>query len=229
MTRSEAVATTSRTPRTPHSPVSARPRRGTPAAASLMRERAAGLTAAEYAAAEAAFLAANPRFAATASVDALRRTDYRRIDAAGEVYLDYTGGGLYGESQLDAHMTLLREAVFGNPHSVNPTSSAATEHVESARSAVLRFFGADQDEYECIFTPNATGALRLVGEAYPFRAGGHFLALFDNHNSVNGLREFARAKGTTTRYVPVEAPELRVPDDVLDRYLADPGAAGSNL
>ena len=58
--------------------------------------------------------------------------------------------------------------VFGNPHSVNPTSSAATVLVEQARAAVLRFFNAPESEYACIFTPNATGALRLVGEAYPF-------------------------------------------------------------
>ena len=44
-----------------------------------------------------------------------------------------------------------------------------TELVERARDAVLRFFRADPEEYVAIFTPNATGALRLVGEAYPFR------------------------------------------------------------
>jgi selenocysteine lyase/cysteine desulfurase len=42
--------------------------------------------------------------------------------------------------------------------------------VERARASVLRYFGAPESEYACIFTPNATGALRLVGEAYPFGA-----------------------------------------------------------
>ena len=37
--------------------------------------------------------------------------------------------------------------------------------------------------------PNATGALRLVREAYPFGSGDRFLATFDNHNSVNGIRQ----------------------------------------
>ena len=41
------------------------------------------------------------------------------------------------------------------------------------------------------------------------RPGGRFLATFDNHNSVNGIRQFARAKGRDA-YVPVEAPDLRV-------------------
>jgi molybdenum cofactor sulfurtransferase len=146
----------------------------------------------------------------TDALDELRATEYGRLDANGEVYLDYTGGSLYAESQIEEHMQLLREGVFGNPHSANPTSSAATELVEQARAAVLRYFNAPEDEYECIFTPNATGALRLVGEAYPFAPGGRFLATFDNHNSVNGIREFARAKGAETDYVPIEAPELRV-------------------
>jgi molybdenum cofactor sulfurtransferase len=100
----------------------------------------------------------------------------------------------------------LRESVFGNPHSLNPTSAAMTELVERARSAVLDFFRASPEEYVAIFTPNATGALRLVGEAYPFRPGDRFLLTFDNHNSVNGIREFARARGAETSYIPASPP-----------------------
>ena len=123
------------------------------------------------------------------------------------------------ESQLAEHLALLRGGVFGNPHSVNPTSAAMTELVERARAAVLEFFGASPEEYVAIFTPNATGALRLVGEAYPFRPGDRFLLTFDNHNSVNGIREFARARGAETTYVPSVAPDLRVDEALLPRYL----------
>lgn len=41
---------------------------------------------------------------------------------------------------------------------------AMTEHVEQARAAVLKYFNASPDEYEVIFTPNSTGALKLIGE-----------------------------------------------------------------
>ena len=172
-------------------------------------------------AAEDAFRRAHPAYAATAALDRLRRTDLARLDAAGHVYLDYTGAGLYAESQLREHFELLRSSVLGNPHSINPTSSVATELVERARAAVLRFFRASPDEYEAIFTPNATGALRLVGEAYPFRAGDRFLLTFDNHNSVNGIREFARARGAETTYVPSVAADLRVDESLLPRYLTE--------
>jgi molybdenum cofactor sulfurtransferase len=159
----------------------------------------------------------------------LRKSEYERLDAGGHVYLDYTGGGLYARSQLEEHLALLREGVFGNPHSVNPTSTATTELVERAREAVLRFFHASPNEYVAIFTPNATGALRLVGEAYPFRPGDRFLLTFDNHNSVNGIREFARARGAETTYVPSVPPHLRVDETVLPRYLTEVRGEHHNL
>src|SRR3712207_3284200 len=87
--------------------------------------------------AEVAFRDARPGFGATAVLDTLRVSEYGRLDASGDVYLDYTGGSLYAESQLDEHVRMLRERVYGNPHSVNPTSSASTVLVERARAAVL--------------------------------------------------------------------------------------------
>jgi molybdenum cofactor sulfurtransferase len=188
-----------------------------------------GFDPAGEAEAEAVFLRANPGFRETAVLDTLRASEYGRLDARGDVYLDYTGGSLYAESQIEQHMDALRSSVYGNPHSFNPTSSASTLLVEQARAAVLRYFNAQESEYACIFTANATGALRLVGEAFQFGEHGRFLATFDNHNSVNGIREFARAKGAPTAYVPLEAPDLRVADGLLERYLDDAGADGHNL
>jgi selenocysteine lyase/cysteine desulfurase len=179
--------------------------------------------------AEAAFLETHPGFRETALVDELRKTEYARLDACGDVYLDYTGGSLYATSQVEEHMRMMRERVYGNPHSVNPTSSAATILVEQARAAVLRYFNAPESDYACIFTPNATGALRLVGESYPFAPGGRFLATFDNHNSVNGIREFAHAKGAESAYVPLEAPDLRVAEGLLERYLDASSTDAHNL
>jgi selenocysteine lyase/cysteine desulfurase len=179
--------------------------------------------------AEAAFRRAHPRYADTAVLDELRRTDFARLDAGGHTYLDYTGAGLYADTQLSEHLDLLRGNVFGNPHSVNPTSSAMTVLVERARAAVLEFFGASPDEYDAIFTPNATGALRLVGEAYPFRPGDRFLLTFDNHNSVNGIREFARARGAETTYVLSVALDLRVDEELLPRYLTEVVGEHHNL
>jgi molybdenum cofactor sulfurtransferase len=159
----------------------------------------------------------------------LRSTEYARLDRGSHVYLDYTGGGMYAESQLRDHMRLLRNGVFGNPHSINPSSATSTALVDQARAYVLDFFHASPEEYVAIFTPNATGALRLVGEAYPFHPGDRFLLTFDNHNSVNGIREFARARGAKTTYVPSVTPDLRVDEDLLPRYLTDTAGEHHNL
>ncbi|HEX8990194.1 MAG TPA: aminotransferase class V-fold PLP-dependent enzyme, partial [Anaerolineales bacterium] len=165
-----------------------------------------------------AFLQAYPSYRDTQTIDALRRTQYARLDAGEHVYLDYTGGGLYAEKQLQQHQALLRENVFGNPHSSNPTSLAATRLVDSTRDYILRFFRADPAEYDVIFTNNASGALKLVGESYPFARGGHYLLTFDNHNSVNGIREFAHARGAEVTYIPVALPDMRVESAALDEY-----------
>ncbi|MGH2517887.1 MAG: hypothetical protein ACRDHP_19750, partial [Ktedonobacterales bacterium] len=96
--------------------------------------------------AEAVFRRNYPAYERTRALDALRSTEYARLDRAGHVYLDYTGGGLYADSQVRAHTELLLGNVFGNPHSTNPTSLAMTRHVDAARAAVLEFFHASPDE-----------------------------------------------------------------------------------
>jgi molybdenum cofactor sulfurtransferase len=190
---------------------------------------AAGQAGPEVAAALAEFRRAYPAFDTTAVLDELRATEYARLDTLGQTYLDYTGGCLYANSQLREHMALLAGAVLGNPHSQNLPSREMTERVEAVRANILEFFNAAPEEYEVIFTPNATGALRLVGEAYPFGPGGHYLLTFDNHNSVNGIREFARAEGAHVSYIAVAPPEMRVPRDPLARQLTRAVPGGSRL
>ena len=168
------------------------------------------------------FLLAYPGYRSTALLDRLRATEYSYLDEGGHVYLDYTGAGLPAQAQLNAHAERMRGRCFGNPHSENPTSAASTELIERARHAVLAHVNASPDEYAAIFTPNATGACRLVGEAYPFGSRTRLVLTQDNHNSVNGIREFARSRGASTQYVPFGSPDLRVDDDAIRQALAGP-------
>ena len=174
------------------------------------------------------FLQKYPTYKQTEKIDTLRKTDDTRLDSGEHVYLDYTGGGIYAESQIQKHHELLKHNVFGNPHSTNPTSQAATHLVEGTREYILKFFNADPDEYLAIFTPNASGALKLIGESYPF-SNGRYMLTFDNHNSVNGIREFAHARGAEVTYIPVMLPEMRVDASQLDLELSRPSKAGHNL
>ena len=67
-----------------------------------------------------------PAYPATAAVDELRAADYARLDRLGHTYLDYTGGGLYAESQVRRHQELLAARVLGNPHSLSLSSGPTT-------------------------------------------------------------------------------------------------------
>jgi len=175
------------------------------------------------------FTARYPSYAKTASIDELRTTEYRRLDDRNQVYLDYTGGSLYAESQLQKHFELLHRGVFGNPHSANPTSAAMTELVERARRYVLDYFNARREDYLLIFTQNASAALKLVGESFPFAPGSRYLLTSDNHNSVNGIREFARAKGAAVGYAPLVTPGLQLDMARLDTLLSQADPAHDNL
>jgi len=175
------------------------------------------------------FVARYPGYVKTALLDKLRATEYRRLDERRQVYLDYAGASLYAESQLQKHFEMLRADVFGNPHSANPTSVAMTEYVERTRRHVLNYFNSRADDYILVFTQNASGALKLVGESFPFAPGSRYLLTFDNHNSVNGIREFARAKGATVAYAPLVTPGLHFDLARLDALLEEANPGHDNL
>jgi selenocysteine lyase/cysteine desulfurase len=155
---------------------------------------------------------------------ALRRAEFARLDRRGEAYLDYTGAGLYAASQVRAHAAWLERDTFGNPHAEHGASRRSTAVVERAKRRVFEFLDADGREYDVCFTANATGAIKLVAESYPFGRGCALVLSADNHNSVNGVREYARRAGAPVRYVPLDA-QLRLIDASrhLDAAAADGG------
>jgi hypothetical protein len=101
-----------------------------------------------------------PGYGGTVELDRLRATEYPRLDEFGQVHIDYTGGSLVAETQLEELMKLLCFGVFGNPHSSNPTSAAMTRHLESTRRSVLRCFNASADPTRLFETPHL-GVLRI--------------------------------------------------------------------
>jgi selenocysteine lyase/cysteine desulfurase len=137
----------------------------------------------------------------------VRDREFSRLDEADHAYLDYTGAALYPQSLVDAHAQMLRRAVLGNPHSMNGASLASSALLAEARAMLRRFFNAA--DYDVCFTQNASGAIRLVAESFPFARGSTLLLSADNHNSMNGVREFARRAGADVRYLPLDR-ELRL-------------------
>lgn len=163
-----------------------------------------------------------PRQRADTGLGRLRATEFARLDRTGAVYLDYTGSALYPESLVEHHAAFLNNAVLGNPHSDNPASTMSTEIIEGARTAVLDFFDADPSDYTVCFTANATAAFKLVAESFPFSAASRCVLTADNHNSINGMREFAERAGAEVVYVPLED-DLRLDDvDISIREVRAP-------
>ena len=139
----------------------------------------------------------------------LRQREFARLDRRGIAYLDYTGSALHAESQLRAHHEILATQLFGNPHSESAPSRASTEAMEVARARVLRFLDVDSNTHDVVFTANTTAAIKLVAESYPFTRDSTFALSADNHNSVNGIREYARRAGARVQYLPLDR-ELRL-------------------
>ncbi|KAG2135595.1 PLP-dependent transferase [Suillus cothurnatus] len=148
-----------------------------------------------------AFLKSFPEYQSTWILDTLRRTDFARLDRTGETYVDYMGGAQHPESLVRVHSTFLTETVMGNTHSVSNSSKLSSRYADEARDAVLSFFQAPPG-YTVVFTANATAALKLVGEAYPFKSNNSYILGADSHNSVHGIREYALRRGAKVHYIP---------------------------
>lgn len=140
-----------------------------------------------------------------------RAQELSRLDEQGTVYADFTGAALYPESLVRRDALRLTRSVLGNPHSEHRASLASSRDLECARASILKFLRASPDEYAVILTANASASCRLVGESFPFATASQLLLTADNHNSVNGIREFASRRGADIRSIDLDE-ELRLRD-----------------
>ena len=143
-------------------------------------------------------------FAGQAQFNDLRAREFSRLDANGIVYLDYTGSALYPASLVRRDARRLATRVAGNPHSEHGPSRVSSEAIDAARMRMLRFVDADPAEYDVVFTSNASGAMRILAEAFPFGDASRLVLTADNHNSVNGLRLRASRRRAAVEYVPLD-------------------------
>ncbi|KAG0471150.1 hypothetical protein HPP92_015696 [Vanilla planifolia] len=139
------------------------------------------------------------------NVDEIRASEFKRLE--GLVYLDHAGATLYTEAQIQAVFRDLSANVYGNPHSQSDSSKATSEVISEARQQVLSYFNASPKDYKCIFTSGVTGALKLIGETFPWTRESCFMYTVLNHNSVLGIREYALNHGATALSVDIEEVE----------------------
>ncbi|KAK2961348.1 Molybdenum cofactor sulfurase [Blattamonas nauphoetae] len=122
-----------------------------------------------------------------------------------QTYADYAGSGVYQKRQIEAVMKNLESNLYGNAHSINPSAKNSDHTIQEARNAVLKWFNADPKEYTVIFTPGTTGAIKIVGETFPWSTESTFLYTRSNHNSVLGVREYALDKGATFECIDLDS------------------------
>lgn len=154
-----------------------------------------------------AFLRTCPEYQYTWIIDNLRRTDFARLDRVGETYVDHMGGAPRAECLVRAHSDCLTQIFWVVIHTrsvtgqlpisqclfdliciTNHTSSQlSSDCADEAKQTVLSFFQAPAG-YTAIFTANATRALKLIAESFPFRKGSTFVLGTNSHNSVHGIR-----------------------------------------
>lgn len=149
---------------------------------------------------KAAFVSKQPSYS-DPSLSSLRKREFSRLDShGGSVYLDYTGAALYPASLVKNHYQWLKHSVAGNPHSTSPASLHSSKFMDEARQAVLAFFDADEAEYDVVWTSNASGGFKIIGETYDFRQK-KVLIPRDAHNSLNSLARKAEAGGGQFEFI----------------------------
>lgn len=91
----------------------------------------------------------------------------------------------------------MTEDLFGNPHSESDPSKLSEQKIEATRRKALEFFNCNPDDWDLIFTPNSTGAIKLVHDCfrdYAAEAGRNWWYGYhkDAHTSLVGVREGPR-------------------------------------
>ncbi|KAK3715668.1 hypothetical protein LTR37_006893 [Vermiconidia calcicola] len=123
-------------------------------------------------------------------IERMRETEYPMLKDS--IYLDHAGTTLYSKTLMERFHEDMMASLYGNPHSASPSSQKSTQAIEDARLRLLRFFNADPDHFDLIFTANATAAIKLVGDAFREQENGFsYIYHIDCHTSVVGVRELA--------------------------------------
>ncbi|RIA94014.1 pyridoxal phosphate-dependent transferase [Glomus cerebriforme] len=121
-------------------------------------------------------------------IDQIREEEYPQLK--NEIYLDHTGATTFARSAVVNFNNDILTNLYGNPHSNSPSSRLSSMRIEQVRKRVLSHFGTNEKDYTVIFTQNATAAIKLVGEMFPWTEKSTYKNLRESHNSVNGLRRF---------------------------------------
>ena len=175
-----------------------------------------------------------------AALPRLRRDERRRRAARqrlraprrlGHVYLDYTGGGLYARVAGPRAPRAARDRRLRQPALAQPDLAGGDRSWSRRRAPrCSTFFNADpRPSTTSSSPPNASGALKLVGESYPFARGRPLPAhLRQPQLGQRHPRVRARAAAPSVIYVPVaRARPAPGREQLVDQQLQDAARRGT--
>jgi len=142
------------------------------------------------------FFYAYPSYATTTKLDELRAANIR---CSPRTPIRLHRGESICHLADRPHLELLQQRLLAPPLDEPVSVRRDLEYVTRARRAVLRFF-TRRPMNGSRLRRNASHALKLIGESYR-SARRPVSADVRHHNSVNGIREFARAAGAEATYV----------------------------
>ncbi|KAL1306208.1 hypothetical protein AAFC00_004305 [Neodothiora populina] len=128
----------------------------------------------------------------TDEVEEFRDREYPQLK--GKTYLDHGGTTLYAKSLMEQFSADMISNLYGNPHSASTPSAFAGHRIDAIRYRALRFFNADPEDWDLVFTANATASIKLVMECFRDHAATSNTPVWygyhkDSHTSVVGARE----------------------------------------
>ncbi|KAK6519488.1 hypothetical protein TWF281_003322 [Arthrobotrys megalospora] len=129
-----------------------------------------------------------------AEVEEFRGREYPQLN--GVTYLDHAATTLYSCSLIDAVSSDLKQNLFGNPHSLCPSSLETTRRIQDTRVRVLHLFNADPEHFDVVFCGNTTAAIKLVADGFAAQSGKsgstfQYRVHADSHTSLVGIRPMA--------------------------------------
>ncbi|PSK60306.1 Molybdenum cofactor sulfurase [Elsinoe australis] len=127
-------------------------------------------------------------------LETLRAHEYSQLKDT--IYLDHAGTTLYARSLVENFANDMVSNLYGNPHSDSKPSAKAGQAVDDVRAQALKFFRADPEHWDLVFTANATAAIKLVVECFRDKAVSTDMRFWygyhaDAHTSIVGGRELS--------------------------------------
>ncbi|XP_073310445.1 molybdenum cofactor sulfurase [Primulina huaijiensis] len=172
------------------------------------------------------FVEAYPKYDETARIDKIRAQEYSELDVSNHVCLDYTGVGLFSQSQVKSDETKpsasSQTPVSDFPlfcltfKSVNLKSQlihgGEGSELESAiKKRIMDFLKISQNDYYMVFTANRTSAFKLVAESYPFQSSRKLLTVYDHESeALEGMINVSEKRGASVIAAEFKWPRMRI-------------------